>query len=87
MVFIVSYDLNRPGQNYEGLLEEIRRSPGWLHPMQSTWLIYTNESAQQLSDRLLKYIDGSDRLILMPASKPVLGWLTQESWDWINKYV
>lgn len=44
-VYCVSYDLNKAGQNYNDLYEELKKSPNWWHHLDSTWLIVTNETA------------------------------------------
>lgn len=85
--YCVSYDLNKAGQNYDALYEELKKSPNWCHPMDSTWVIITNESAQQLSDRLRKHLDDNDRLLVIKAVRPYAGWLTQDVWDWLDKNI
>lgn len=85
--YCVSYDLNKAGQNYDALYEELKKSPNWCHPMDSTWVIITNESAQQLSDRLRKHLDDNDRLLVIKVVRPYAGWLTQEVWDWLDKNI
>lgn len=32
-VYCVSYDLNKAGQNYNALYDELKKSPGWCHPL------------------------------------------------------
>lgn len=85
--YCVSYDLNKAGQNYDALYEELKKSPNWCHPMDSTWVIITNESSQQLSDRLRKHLDDNDRLLVIKVVRPYAGWLTQEVWDWLDKNI
>ncbi|EHH0751324.1 hypothetical protein ACJO1Q_03580 [Vibrio parahaemolyticus] len=86
-VYCVSYDLNKSGQNYNGLYDEIKSSPGWCHALDSTWLISTSESASQLSERLRKKIDGNDDLLVIKVSRDYAGWLSKQTWDWIDKHV
>lgn len=86
-VYCVSYDLKKPGQNYDDLIEALKNSPNWWHYLESTWLIYTPETADQLSKRLLNHIDENDRLLVINATRPHAGWLPQDAWDWINKFV
>ncbi|ELA2977047.1 hypothetical protein RFJ35_005649 [Klebsiella pneumoniae] len=83
-VYCVSYDLNQAGQNYNALYDELKKSPGWCHPLDSTWLISTRETAQQLSDRLLKHLDNNDTLLVIGVTKEYAGWLTQDTWDWMR---
>jgi hypothetical protein len=45
--FLVTYDLNKPGQNYDGLIEELKKTAGWWHYMKSTWILSTSETPAQ----------------------------------------
>lgn len=84
-VYAVSYDLNKPGQDYSSLIAELEASPGWWHYLKSTWLIATNESVQQLAGRLLQRIDKDDSLLVIEVLNNKAGWLPQKAWDWINR--
>lgn len=87
-VFCVSYDLNKSGQNYEGLWEEIKKSNGYYHIMDSTWWVHTAETAEQLNDRLRTRTDKNDSLFLSKVnSGQYAGWLTQDQWDWLKKHI
>lgn len=89
-VYMLSYDLNSPGQKYDNLYEELKKSSSWCHPLDSTWLIYTNESATQLFERVQPYTDKNDRLLiikLQPGSQNRSGWTTQEVWNWLNQHL
>lgn len=86
-VYCVSYDLNKTGQNYSALHEELKKSSSWWHHLDSTWLIYTAETAEQLSARLLKHLDKNDRLLVIKVVRAYQGWLNEEAWKWINDHV
>ncbi|MFJ5456197.1 hypothetical protein [Pectobacterium sp. CHL-2024] len=86
-VYYVSYDLNKTGQNYSALYEELKKSPGWCHALDSTWLVSTAETAQRLSDRLRKHLDDNDHILVMGVTKDNAGWLPKSTWEWINKHV
>ncbi|MFS8149994.1 hypothetical protein [Vreelandella titanicae] len=86
-VYCVSYDLNKSGQNYKGLINELEESPSWWHHLGSTWLIATHESADQLFKRLKPYLDDNDGILIITVTYPKSGWLTQEAWDWINEHL
>ncbi|ELV7515517.1 hypothetical protein QMU85_000472 [Photobacterium damselae] len=86
-VYCVSYDLNKSGQNYNDLYDEIKSSPGWCHILDSTWLISTSETASQLSERLLKNIDDNDELLVIKVSRDYSGWLSKTTWSWIDQHV
>jgi len=87
MVYVVSYDLSKPNRNYEDLYEELKKSGSWWHYLESTWLIYTNESASELYNRLSKHIDKDDRLLIIEAGRERQGWLPEKAWEWIRKHI
>ena len=84
-LYNVSYDLNKPGKNYDSLHEELKKSLNWWHHLDSTWLILTNETAEQLWNRISIHVDKNDTVLIMEVRKPASGWLTQQAWDWINQ--
>lgn len=51
-VYAISYDLNSPGQNYQNLYEEIKSFGGYWHYLDSTWLVSTRLSANQMTERM-----------------------------------
>lgn len=87
MVFNVSYDLRKPGKDYTDLIAEIKRSDGWAHPLESTWLISTSETADQLYVRLRQRMDANDYILVMRVTQPSNGWLPQDQWNWISTHV
>lgn len=86
-VYMVSYDLNKSGQDYKGLYEELKNSPVWWHYLDSTWLIKTNETVVQLWERIEPHIDSNDRCLVIPVSKPYSGWMTEEAWNWLDQNI
>lgn len=83
---LVSYDLNRPGQNYAGLYEALKAVPLWWHYLDSTWLVRTEESAAQLRDRLSPCLDGGDELLVIDVTSPEAAWsgFDQRASQWIK---
>lgn len=83
-VYCVSYDLHRPGQDYSKLIEELESSPDWWHYLESTWLISTNESPDQVWNRIGKHLDKNDRALIIQVGPNCQGWLPQEAYAWIR---
>ena len=86
-VYCVSYDLKKAGQNYNALYEELKGSYSWWHYLDSTWLISTQESADQLCDRLLRHLDQNDRLLVIKVVRSYQGFLSEDAWKWIREHV
>lgn len=66
MVYLISYKLQRPGQNYSDLYEAIGKISGtYWHHTTSVWLVEVNSlSAKQVYEKLSPYIDNNDDLIV-----------------------
>ncbi len=60
---IVTYDLNKPGQDYEGLLKAIRAYPH-AKVSDSCWIVGTSRPAGDLYDELRGHMDKSDTLFV-----------------------
>lgn len=83
--YCVSYDLKKPGQNYAGLIDELKKCAEWWHYLGSTWLVTTNESVHQLSARLRQVIDKNDDLLVIGITNDHDGWLPPDAWPWIKR--
>ena len=70
MVYSISYDLNKPGQDYSALYSAIKELGSWCHPLDSTWFVVTELGAADIRDRLAKVMDKSDGLIVVRALAP-----------------
>jgi hypothetical protein len=84
-MYLVTYDLKKPGQDYKDLHEAIKGCGTWWHYLESTWLLKTSLTATQIFERLQPYLDSNDRILIIrvtPNDKS--GWLTQDAWNWIN---
>lgn len=62
---LIGYDLNRPGQDYEDLIDEIKSSDAWWHHLDSAWLVSTEPTPIELCDRLKSLIDSGDELLVL----------------------
>ena len=73
-VYLVEYDLNRPGQNYPELIAAIKSFPEWCHHLRSAWLVVSPLSAENVRSFLLPHIDGGDDLIVVDVSGAAAAW-------------
>ena len=83
---LISYDLNRPGQKYDELFEEIKSLGSWWHCLDSTWLVNTNLTPLQVANRLWAKMDANDRLVVTRAyrSTTAHAGMPQDCADWIK---
>lgn len=85
-VFSVTYDLKDEGRDYSSLYDSIQQAPYWWHYLESTWLIATNKTADQVFNRLGKHIDESDRVLVIRVTDEYSGWLPKDAWEWIRRH-
>lgn len=62
--YLISYDLYKSGQNYDGLISYIKSYSVWAKIHQSVWYIKSNKSSEQIRDELLHYIDCNDSVFV-----------------------
>jgi hypothetical protein len=86
---LITYDLNKPGQKYDDLYEAIKGlGHNWWHYLDSTWLVAGSLTPDQAVERLMGVLDSSDRLLVIDVKGDAhQGYLLQDAWDWINKYM
>ncbi|HGY4398009.1 hypothetical protein AB2J17_05785 [Citrobacter freundii] len=82
-IYHVSYDLNKSGQNYQGMYDELMETD-YCHYAESSWLIDTSETAEQVWSRLSSSVDENDTVLIIRVTTPYQGWLSKECWDWLN---
>ncbi|WP_237520840.1 CRISPR-associated endonuclease Cas2 [Serratia proteamaculans] len=82
--YIVTYDLvNR--RDYTLLIEKIKSYRQWAHPLESVWIIITDDTSSQLRDSLSDFIDKDDKLLIMKTTQGA-SWigLNNNVSDWIK---
>lgn len=87
-VYMITYDLNKPGQNYDKLYEAIKKCASndvWMHYLDSTWFIKTNLSTKQVFEKLEPNIDRNDSLLVMEVKDNYYGRLPKDAWDYLAK--
>lgn len=63
-IYQIDYDLRNPQRNYEDLYKRIKSYGSWCHPLESTWLISTDQSAAQVHSHLFGVMDRDDGLLV-----------------------
>lgn len=83
--YIISYEINlHSGFNYSPLFEELQSSINWFHYMTNTWVVLRRETLVGFNNILLTKIHSQDKLLIMPAKGPAMGWLPNDAWVWLN---
>lgn len=86
---LIGYDLNRPGQRYDDLIDAIKSLGTWWHHLDSTWIVDTSLGASQVRDRLSRTIDAGDELLVVDVTNR--NWasrgLPQPANTWLSLHV
>ena len=61
---LVTYDLNKSGQNYDALIEKIKTLGAWAKVQQSVWYLHTSYSADEVLNHLTKVTDFNDSIFV-----------------------
>lgn len=71
MTYLISYDLNKPGKNYEDLYEAIKGASNgvWCKPLRSVYIIKSNLSVKSIYDRLATCLDTTDRVLVIEVTR------------------
>lgn len=87
MVYLVSYDLRKPGQDYEKVhtaIKDLSYGGIWIKPLESTWFIKSSLSSSDLYKKLKPAFDSTDHFVILEISKNYDGWLPKKTWEYIK---
>lgn len=86
MVHLVTYDLKKPGQSYEGLHEALKKlGTSYKHPFDSTWFIAGDSlSAGMIVEKLKPFIDDSDLLFVTEVTSDRQGCMPDTFRKWLR---
>lgn len=87
MVYLIAYDLNKPGQQYQELYAEIKDLGDWLHCMESVWLVDAYLKEHQIRKRLEACLDANDKLLVAKICKGLEMQLPEEDQEWIADHM
>lgn len=62
--FIVSYDLNNSGKNYDDLIKKIKTYSKWANVNKSVWFLKSDKSCADIADDLLTTMDSDDSIFV-----------------------
>jgi hypothetical protein len=86
-VYLVTYDLHKPGNNYADILEQIKRSPGWAKLSESSYAISTQETVDIAYKRIHAKVDDNDTLYMITLRKPWNGRGPKNVNDWLDTHL
>jgi len=83
MKYLITYDLNRPGQDYEDLINAIKVYEN-IHVMQSVWFISTDEKAEEIYQYFKNYLDKNDNIFICEINSNRQGYLNKKYWEFLK---
>jgi hypothetical protein len=66
--FLVTYDLDKPGQKYEELIKAIKTYKN-VKATESCWLVRSTKTAKDIREHLVTKMDKNDRLYVTPVAR------------------
>lgn len=85
--YLISYDLCQPGREYMPLYDAIKRFPKWARLTESFWAVISPLTTMEIRDYLLRYIDTSDRIIVIQSGRNAAWNNLIASSDWCKTYL
>ena len=86
--YMITYDLNAQGQNYEKVIETIKScSTEWYSAWKSSYLIKSSMTAKQINDAITQHLDGNDTLLVIEVNDNYNGRLKETDWDKIKENI
>jgi hypothetical protein len=84
--YLITYNLKTPNWNYTGFFNALQNIGPWWHYIDSTWIVKSNLTAQQIYSRIAPgFLSTSDFILIIEIkSESKFGWLPQEAWNWID---
>lgn len=65
--YLVSYDLIQ-GKDYTRIIDAIKNYSYWAKPLESMWLIKSDQTVAEVRDNLRQFLDQDDRLTIFDVS-------------------
>jgi hypothetical protein len=85
-VLLVTYDLNKPGQDYLDVLNVIK-SFSWARLSESSYVIATEFTPAAVMDKLRPFLDPSDNIYVITLKRPYAGFGPKAVNEWLEKFL
>ncbi len=89
MVYLITYDLNAEGQDYNALYDKIKSLGEWFHPLESVWFLKPHDDVgvDLITEQLRTTMDNGDHIFVVSISnQPRQGWLRKTAWEWLRAH-
>ncbi|MBD8490871.1 SinR family protein [Echinicola sp. CAU 1574] len=83
--YIISYDLNSPGKNYESVLTALKSVGSWARLGGSAYIVISTMTAAQIRDKIMNVMDNNDQLFVGVVKAPAAWFgLGDEVSNWLK---
>lgn len=88
MIYLVSYDLkNGKPEDYKELYDLFATFSDCKKCLESSWLVVTDMSCEQVRDRLRTKMGPADLIVVVPYGPTRSSWIPKDVINWIHKYM
>ena len=83
-LLLVTFDSDKPGQEYSNLLDQIK-SYSNVRLSKSSYAIITDKTPDVVCKEMKKYIDANDNIYIINLKRPYAGYGSELVTDWLKK--
>lgn len=84
-IYLVTYDLKKPGQHHAAVLAEVKKCPGWAKLSESSYVVSTSETPTVLLNRVRNVADTNDTIYVITVRRPHSGFGPPSVNEWLEK--
>ena len=86
MIYLVTYDLNKEGKDYNSLYDKIKSIGPWFHPLESVWFLKSSDNVNNITEQIRTTMDVNDHIFVVNISnQDRQGWLPKTAWEWLRE--
>jgi len=83
-VYLITYDLKSPGQDYSKLYEKIKSLGDTNHPLESVWFVDTPKRADEIKAIVRSAMDTNDNVFITRVTSGYSGYANKSLWTWLT---
>lgn len=83
-VLLITYDLQKPGQSYDELLEYIKQH-AWARLSESSYAIRTSATPSTVCAKVRQYVDTNDTVYVITLNRPYSGFGPNDVNSWLDE--
>lgn len=87
MLYLISYDLNAPGQDYQRIQATIEKCGPAIRCLKSVWMLNSLLTVARLQETIKANSDENDNFIVIDVTGQGRdGWMPKAYWDWMRMH-